>query len=176
MLQWRPQMSAFFLNKNALLSTQKCNTPAMEIHLPEIYKYQCYMLVTTTPLFLWHFKGALGFTQREGNKAAPVRFLYGCACKGQEKRKGNGIKVTPSSLCNLSLQLRCGFNNLDHAVFLLQHDSLQVSCGFDILLTQAYTENIWWGPGLEVSRRITRSLGEARDLQWPCALCSSPAG
>lgn len=30
-----------FLSKNALLSTQKCNTPAMEISLPEIYKYQC---------------------------------------------------------------------------------------------------------------------------------------
>ena len=80
------------------------------------------------------------------------------------KRKGNGVKITPP-LFNSSLQLRFRFSHLDHAIVLLQHDSLkEVSSGFDILLTQAYTENVCWGLGLEVSRRITRNHGEARDL------------
>lgn len=68
----------FNINKNILLSTQKCNTLAMQITLPG-YKYQCYVLVTTLTLFLRHSKEALGSMQREGDEAAPVPFLYGSA-------------------------------------------------------------------------------------------------
>lgn len=75
-----------FLNKNALLPTQKCNTPAMEISLPG-YKSRCYVLVTTTPRFLRHCKGVWGSMQGEGDKAAPVPFLDGSARKGQEKKE-----------------------------------------------------------------------------------------
>lgn len=80
------------------------------------------------------------------------------------KRKANGVKITPPSLFNSSLQLRFSFSHLDRGVILLQHDSLK-EVSFDILLTQAHTENVWWASGLEVSRRITRHRGEARDLR-----------
>lgn len=80
-------MCIFFFNKNALPSTQECNTTATEISLPG-YKHQCYVLDTTTPLLLWHSKGALGSMQR-GDKAASVPFLDGSAWNGQEKREWN---------------------------------------------------------------------------------------
>lgn len=57
----------------------------MQITLPG-YKYRCYVLVTTLPLFLQHSKEALGSMQR-GDEAAPISFLDGSAWKGKKERE-----------------------------------------------------------------------------------------